>query len=72
MHTKLKLTAPDNLQNPNKTWRLTALTAAMGAFLSMVHVDANALALGRITALSALGEPLVAGIDVPDINEEER
>jgi pilus assembly protein FimV len=44
----------------------------MGALLSVVHIDASALALGRITALSALGEPLVAGIDVPDINDEER
>lgn len=44
----------------------------MGALLSVAHFDANALALGRITSLSSLGEPLVAGIDVPDINDEER
>jgi pilus assembly protein FimV len=56
----------------NKPWRLTALAAAMGALLSVAHFDANALALGRITSLSSLGEPLVAGIDVPDINDEER
>lgn len=60
------------MPTPSKTWRLTALVAAMGALLSVVHVDANALALGRITSLSSLGEPLVAGIDVPDINDEER
>ena len=48
------------------------MAAAMGALLSMAHVDANALALGRITSLSSLGEPLVASIDVPDINDEER
>jgi pilus assembly protein FimV len=47
------------------------MTAALGALLGMMHVDANALALGRITALSSLGEPLVAGIEVPDINTEE-
>ena len=48
------------------------MAAAMGALLSMAHVDANALALGRITSLSSLGEPLVASIDVPEINDEER
>lgn len=47
------------------------MTAALGALLGIMHVDANALALGRITALSSLGEPLVAGIEVPDINAEE-
>lgn len=72
MHTKLNSISPAHLPALSKTWRLTALAAAMGALLSVVHVDANALALGRITPLSALGEPLVAGIDVPDINDEER
>lgn len=43
----------------------------MGALLSITHVDANALALGRITAMSNLGEPLVASIEIPDINAEE-
>lgn len=43
----------------------------MGALLSVAHFDANALALGRITAMSNLGEPLVASIEVPDINAEE-
>ena len=47
------------------------MAAALGALLSIAHVDANALALGRITALSSLGEPLVAGIEVPDINADE-
>jgi pilus assembly protein FimV len=72
MHTNLNLNSAAHLQMGSKTWRLTALAAAMGALLSVVHVDANALALGRITSLSSLGEPLVAGIDVPDINDEER
>jgi pilus assembly protein FimV len=72
MHTKLNSISPAHLQTPSKTWRLTALAAAMGTLLSVAHIDANALALGRITSLSSLGEPLVAGIDVPDINDEER
>ena len=33
--------------------------------------DAHALALGRITVQSALGEPLRAEIDIPEINAEE-
>jgi pilus assembly protein FimV len=72
MHTNLNSNSAAHLQTANNSWRLTALAAAMGALLSVAHVDANALALGRITSLSSLGEPLVAGIDVPDINDEER
>ena len=72
MHTKLNSITQADLPTPNKTWRLSALAAAMGALLTVAHVDANALALGRITSLSSLGEPLVANIDVPDINDEER
>ncbi|MGH6627917.1 MAG: type IV pilus assembly protein FimV, partial [Burkholderiaceae bacterium] len=33
--------------------------------------DAHALALGRVTVQSALGEPLRAEIDIPEINAEE-
>ena len=71
MHTKLNSISHAKLQTPGRTWRLTALAGAMGALLSMAHVDANALALGRITSMSSLGEPLVASIDIPDINAEE-
>ena len=72
MHTKLNPISHANIPTPSKPWRLTALAAAMGALLGVAHVDANALALGRITSLSSLGEPLVASIEVPDINDEER
>ena len=71
MHTILNSISHTILPIPSKTWRLTALAAAMGALLSITHVDANALALGRITAMSNLGEPLVASIEIPDINAEE-
>ena len=71
MHTKLNSISHANLPSPSKTWRLTALAAAMGALLSIAHVDTYALALGRITAMSNLGEPLVASIEIPDINAEE-
>lgn len=72
MHTNLNSNSQAHLPNQSKTWRLTALAAAMGALLSVMHVDANALALGRITSLSSLGDPLVASIDVPEINDDER
>ena len=71
MHTKLTSSTRTQLQTTGSSWRVTAMAAALGALLSIAHVDANALALGRITALSSLGEPLVAGIEVPDINAEE-
>jgi pilus assembly protein FimV len=71
MHTKLTSSSRTQLQTSSSSWRVTAMTAALGALLGIMHVDANALALGRITALSSLGEPLVAGIEVPDINTEE-
>lgn len=37
----------------------------------LAGTDAHALALGRLTVQSALGEPLRAEIDIPDINTEE-
>lgn len=38
---------------------------------ALVGQSVHALALGRVTVQSALGEPLRAEIDVPDINSEE-
>ena len=37
----------------------------------LAGTNAHALALGRLTVQSALGEPLRAEIDIPDINAEE-
>lgn len=39
--------------------------------LALGGTNAQALSLGRITVQSALGEPLKAEIDIPDINAEE-
>jgi pilus assembly protein FimV len=39
--------------------------------LGAYATDASALALGRITVQSALGEPLSAQIDIPEINADE-
>ncbi len=52
-------------------WQATALAAATAVLLGVASFDAQALALGRLTVQSALGEPLRAEIDIPDINAEE-
>ena len=52
-------------------WRKTALASLVAAVFGLAGSNASALALGRITVQSALGEPLRAEIDVPDINAEE-
>lgn len=50
-------------------WQITAIAAA--AFFGLWGSNAMALSLGRVVVQSALGEPLRAEIDVPDINAEE-
>ena len=52
-------------------WQKTVLAAAASALLGLVGSNASALSLGRITVQSALGEPLRAEIDIPEINAEE-
>ena len=52
-------------------WQKTAVAAAAIALLGLTTNGAWALSLGRITVQSALGEPLRAEIDVPEINAEE-
>ena len=52
-------------------WRKTAIASLVAAVFGLAGSNASALALGRITVQSALGEPLRAEIDVPDINAEE-
>ena len=52
-------------------WRTPVAVAALALALGLPALDAHALALGRVTVQSALGEPLRAEIDVPDINADE-
>jgi len=47
------------------------MAIATTAFFGLWGSNAAALSLGRIVVQSALGEPLRAEIDVPDINAEE-
>ena len=52
-------------------WRKTALASLLAASCGLSGSSAFALALGRITVQSALGDPLRAEIDILDINAEE-
>jgi pilus assembly protein FimV len=52
-------------------WRKTAVASLVIALLGLPASSAFALALGRITVQSALGEPLQAEIDIPEINADE-
>ena len=52
-------------------WRKTAIASLAAALVGLSASSAFALALGRVTVLSALGEPLRAEIDIPEINAEE-
>ena len=52
-------------------WRKTAAASFAAALLGLSASSAFALALGRVTVQSALGDPLRAEIDVLDINAEE-
>ena len=52
-------------------WQKTVVAAAAISLLGLSTTGALALSLGRITVQSALGEPLRAEIDIPEINAEE-
>lgn len=77
MHSsKIKLHAnralgAQNFMTHRSSWNLAALGSAI-ALLSGLWIDpAHALGLGRITVQSALGEPLKAEIEVPEISADE-
>lgn len=52
-------------------WRTPVAAAVLAMAMGFSALDAHALALGRVNVLSALGEPLRAEVDVPDINADE-
>ncbi len=52
-------------------WQERAIALAAVAFFGLWGSNAAALSLGRISVQSALGEPLRAEIDVPDISADE-
>ena len=65
--------APDaqNSMNRRVRWHLGALTSVVAILASLTSLDAQALALGRVTVQSALGEPLRAEIDIAEITSDE-
>lgn len=56
---------------PTQRWTLPALAAAAVLSTGLYSADASALALGRVTVQSALGEPLRAEIELPQITAAE-
>jgi len=54
-----------------KSYRCELTAVAIAALLALGGTNAQALSLGRITVQSALGEPLSAEIDIPEINADE-
>jgi pilus assembly protein FimV len=57
--------------NHPRPWRLGAVAAAIALAGTFTSLQVQALGLGRVTVQSALGEPLRAEIDIPEINAEE-
>lgn len=57
--------------NHHGRWRIGALASAIALLGSLASLEAHAVALGRITVQSALGESLRAEIDISDLSAEE-
>ena len=57
--------------NHHGRWRIGALASAIALLGSLASLEAHAVALGRITVQSALGESLRAEIDISDLSPEE-
>lgn len=70
LHTDQALEASKSMIHP-RIWRLGALASAVILLGSLASTNAHALALGRATVQSALGEALRAEIDIAEINAEE-
>lgn len=74
MRTKAPLdraAQPSQLMANMHRWKFSALAAAAVLSTGFYAADASALALGRITVQSALGEPLRAEIELPQITAAE-
>lgn len=60
-----------NPMNDRGRWRIGVLASAIALLGSLTSLEVHALALGRITVQSALGEPLRGEIEITDLNPEE-
>jgi len=56
---------------PARAWRAAAVALSVALTLGLAAPEARAVSLGRITVQSALGEPLRAEIDIPQITPDE-
>src|SRR5690606_36971356 len=56
---------------PMRRWKFSALATAAILSAGLYATEASALALGRLNVQSALGEPLRAEIDLPQITPAE-
>ncbi|MDD2547254.1 MAG: hypothetical protein PHI55_13385, partial [Burkholderiaceae bacterium] len=63
--------APSTVVSNAQRWKLSALAAAILGWVGLFPSEASALALGRLSVQSALGEPLRAEIEVPQITPTE-
>ncbi len=63
--------SPMNHGLPRSRPGLRAVAAAAVAVCSLTYQPAWALALGKVTVVSRLGEPLRAEVDLPSITEDE-
>ena len=70
LHTDGTMEVHNPMNQPHR-WRFGAIAGAVALIASVVTLPAYALSLGRISVLSALGEPLRAEIDVAQITPEE-
>ncbi|MFT4193495.1 FimV family protein, partial [Ottowia sp.] len=61
----------DSTGMSHQPWKASALATAAALALLGASFNAQAVALGAVTVRSALGEPLRAEIEVPQISSEE-
>ena len=73
MQNKTAQTLPGSIDQgmAKRPWKRGVLASAVALTMLGVSLEAQALALGAITVRSALGEPLRAEIEVPQISTEE-
>lgn len=70
LHTDRALEAPNTMTHRVR-WRFGVLASAVALLGGLSSIEAHALALGRVTVQSALGETLRAEVDIAEINAEE-
>lgn len=59
------------MRTQRRAWRAGATALAVALSIGLLPLQASALALGRVTVLSALGEPLRAEIELPQASPDE-